>query len=114
MAYLIFKYALTAAVIVAISELAKRSPGLGALLASLPLTSLLAFIWFYQESGDAAKIATMAVDILFLIIPSLLLFCILPWLIRIGWGFYPALAAGCIATAAGYGLMMLVLAHYRR
>jgi hypothetical protein len=114
MGYLVFKYALTAAIIVAVSELAKRSPGLGALLASLPLTSLLAFIWFYQETGDAAKIASMAVDIVYLIIPSLLLFGILPWLIRIGWSFYPALAAGCIATAAGYGLMMLVLAHYQR
>lgn len=54
------KVAVTAVLVVLISETAKRSSALGAIIASLPLTSLLAFLWLYGETGDAAKVAALA------------------------------------------------------
>ncbi len=71
------KVALSAGVIVAVAEIAKRSSFWAAALASLPLTSLLAFVWLYLETGDIQKITTLAQGIFWLVIPSLLLFVLL-------------------------------------
>ncbi len=69
---------------VAISEAAKRSTLLGGILASLPLTSLLAFIWLYGETGDTGKIANLSVSIFWYVLPSLVLFVALPILLARG------------------------------
>ena len=74
MLYTAIKVLLTAVLVVAISEAAKRSTLLGGILASLPLTSLLAFIWLYGESGDTGKIASLSVSIFWYVLPSLVLF----------------------------------------
>lgn len=103
------KVLISAAVIVGVSELAKRSSLLGAALASLPLTSLLAFVWLYVDTGDTARVASLSTDIFWLVIPSLLLFVILPLLLRAGIGFWPSLIAACVATAAAYGGMIWLL-----
>ena len=84
MAYTILKVLLSAIVIVAVSEAAKRSTFIGALIASLPLTSLLAFVWLYAETGDIAKISTLSTEIFWLVIPSLVLFLLLPLFIKSG------------------------------
>jgi hypothetical protein len=105
------KVALSAAVIVAVSELAKRSSVAGALLASLPLTSLLAFVWLYLDSGNTEKVAALAVGIFWLVLPSLVLFLVLPWLLRHGWAFWPSLGTAAAATVAAYLLMLGVLAR---
>jgi hypothetical protein len=105
----IIKIALTAVVVVAVSEIAKRSPIWAALLASLPLTSLLAFVWLYRDTGDSEQIAALSQSILWLVLPSLVLFIALPWLLRAGWGFWPSLACSCVATAGAYGAMVWVL-----
>ena len=68
------KVLLTAVLVVAISEAAKRSTLLGGILASLPLTSLLAIIWVYGETGDTARIANLSVSIFWYVLPSLVLF----------------------------------------
>jgi uncharacterized membrane protein (GlpM family) len=70
-AYYIFKVVITALIIVLVSEISKRSTFLGALLASLPLISLLAFIWIYVDTKDTARIAELSTQILWLVIPSL-------------------------------------------
>lgn len=112
MAYLLFKYAISALVLVLISELAKRSTLLGAVLASLPLVSVLAIIWIWVETRDNGRIAALSIDILWLVPPSLLLFAALSALIRLGWGFWPSLGVGCVATVCGYlGIIYLVRPH---
>ena len=63
MYYLVIKTLISAVIIVAISELSRRSSLLGALLASLPLTSLLAFIWLYRDTHDTEKIAALSTSI---------------------------------------------------
>lgn len=96
------KVALSAGVIVAVAEIAKRNSLWAAALASLPLTSLLAFVWLYLETGDIQKIAALSQGIFWLVIPSLLLFVLLPVMLRAGWGFWISLAAASCATALGY------------
>jgi hypothetical protein len=76
MLYTAIKVLLTAVLVVAISEAAKRSTLLGGILASLPLTSLLAFIWLYGETGDTGKIASLSVSIFWYVLPSLVLFIV--------------------------------------
>ncbi len=106
MLYYAAKIGISALLIVAISELAKRSEMLGAVLASLPLVSLLAFIWLYVDTGDTAKVAGLSTGIFWLVIPSLLLFVLLPVLLKSGLGFWPSLGLSCAATAGAYALML--------
>lgn len=103
--YLAIKFLISAALIVAISELAKRSLWLAALLAALPLTSLLAFAWMHQDGASLQSISQVSRDIFWLVLPSLALFQLLPMLLGRGWSFWPALSASCAATALLYGLV---------
>lgn len=103
------KVVLTTAVIIAVSEVAKRSTFWAAVLASLPLTSLLALIWLYVETGDMQKVATLSQDIFWLVIPSLLLFVLLPLLLGAGWGFWASLSTSSVAAAAAYFGMAWIL-----
>ena len=96
------KIVLSASILVAVAELAKRSSFWAAALASLPLTSLLAFVWLYLDSGDIEKVATLSQGIFWLVLPSLVLFIVLPLLLRGGLGFWLSLGAACFATAAAY------------
>jgi hypothetical protein len=109
MIYYLIKIALSALLIAAISEVAKRSSGFAALIASLPLTSLLAFIWLHVEGTAPAKIAELSSQIFWLVIPSLLLFLLLPVLLKNGFSFWVSLGLSVIATAACYaGLLPLL------
>jgi hypothetical protein len=112
MFYYTIKILLSSLVIVAVSEIAKRSTLLGALLASLPLTSLLAFVWLYVDTGDVQKVAGLSSDIFWLVLPSLPLFLVLPMLIKMGWGFWLSLAAAALVTAVCYGVMLLVFKQF--
>jgi hypothetical protein len=111
MLYYTIKILLSATVLVAVSEIAKRSSLLGALLASRPLTSLLAFVWLYVETSDVQKISALSWNIFWLVLPSLALFLVLPLLLKQGWGFWLSLALASLATAACYGIMLLMFKH---
>ncbi len=82
--YLLLKSLLSGAIIAAVSEIARRSTLFGALVAFLPLTSVLAMIWLYHESHDTSRVAALSGEIFWLVLPSLALFLVLPWLIRRG------------------------------
>jgi hypothetical protein len=112
MLYTAIKVLVTAVLVVAISETAKRSTVLGGILASLPVTSLLAFIWLYGETGDTAKIANLSSNIFWYVLPSLVLFIALPLLLARGLGFWPSLFAASALTFAAYTLMAAVLARF--
>jgi len=112
MLYYTIKILLSAFILVAVSEIAKRSSLLGALLASLPLTSLLAFVWLYLDTGDVQKVASLSSDIFWLVLPSLALFLVLPLLIKMGWGFWSSLAVAVLVTAACYGAMLLLFKQF--
>lgn len=102
MAYLIIKAIVSALIIVAVSEVAKRSPGTGALIASLPLISVLGMIWLWRDTGDAARMSAHAQATFWYVLPSLPMFLAIPALLKRGIGFWPALAAGCVLTILLY------------
>ncbi len=95
MIYIAVKTMLTALIIVAVSEVAKRYTTAAALLAALPLTSLLAMIWIYMDTGDSAKIADLSVGIFWLVLPTLCFFLILPMLIRHEINFWLSMVISC-------------------
>ncbi len=107
-----FRIALSALIIVAVAEVAKRTTFWAAALASLPLTSVLAFVWLYLDTGDVQKIATLSASIFWLVLPSLLLLVLLPILLRQGWGFWASLAVSSAATALAYVGMVKLLAAF--
>ncbi len=109
MGYLFLKFSITAALIVGISEIAKRYSLLAAILASLPLTSLLAFVWLYIDTRDVEKIATLSHDIAWMVLPSLAFFLVLPFALRHGAQFWLALLLASAATAAAYGITLLLI-----
>ena len=102
MTYLIVKALLSGIIIAAVSEIAKRSPGFGALVASLPLVSILSMMWLWNDTRDAGRLADHAQATFWYVLPSLPMFLIIPELLRRGVPFWPALAAGCALTIGLY------------
>ena len=103
------KILLSAVLIAAISEIAKRSSFVAALVASLPIVSILSFIWLYFETRDLEKIASLSTGILWLVIPSLALFIVLPIMLRQGLNFWLSLGAALGATLVSYFAMVGLL-----
>lgn len=112
MLYLI-KLVISAGMIVLVSEVSKKYPGLGGLLASLPLTSLLGILWIYGETQDLEKIATHSASVFWYVLPSLPMFLILPWLLRLKVPFGWAMFGCCLLTMGLYAGMVKVLAHWQ-
>ena len=106
------KVAVTAILVVVISEVAKRSSLIGALVASLPLTSILAIVWLWHDTGDTERIAALTQGIFWLVLPSLVFFIALPVMLRSGWAFWPSLALSAGLTTAAYFVMVRILARW--
>ena len=100
--YLVVKAAISGVIVAAVSEIARRYPTWGGLVASLPLTSLLAMLWLLRDSSDPARVAELATSTFWFVIPSLPLFLVLPALLRNGMAFWLALAVSVIGTLALY------------
>lgn len=106
------KYAVTALVIVLVSEVAKRSDKVGALIASLPLVTVMVMIWLYIETGDTGKIAQHAYYTFWYVIPTLPMFLLTPALLHRGWSFWPSLAAGVLITMVCFALTVLIARRF--
>ncbi|MFA6052048.1 MAG: DUF3147 family protein [Methylobacter sp.] len=109
MLYYILKFFISALAIVLISEIAKRHSGVAALVAALPLTSLLAMIWMHFDGADSLQIAALSSQIFWLVLPSLVLFLSLPLLLKYGLGFWLSLGLSVTATITCYLLLMPLL-----
>lgn len=109
MTYLIIKAAISGVLVMVISEVARRSPGFGGLIASLPVVSLLAFIWLWRDTSDVGRIAAQAESTFWFVLPSLPMFLVFPAMLRHGVGFWLALAASCLLTIVLYSLMIWLL-----
>lgn len=111
MAWLISKYILTAAVVVLVSEVAKRSEKLGALIAALPMVTVLAIIWMYVEKQPMDKIANHAWYTFWYVVPTLPMFLAFPWLLpRLG--FWPTLMASVVVTLVSFVLFAWLVRRY--
>ena len=112
MGYLLVKAFLSGVIVMAVSEIARRSPSFGALVASLPLVSLLGILWLRHDTGDDARIAAHAEATFWYVLPSLPMFLVLPWLLRSGVGFWWALAVSCLLTIGLYFLAVFAAARF--
>jgi hypothetical protein len=106
--YLAVKAVLSGILIAIISEVAKRYPGLGGMIASLPLVSVLGMIWLWRDRPDALNMAAHAEATFWFVLPSLPMFLLIPAMLRQGFSFWASLACGCALTVALYGLMVWV------
>lgn len=106
MGWIVTKYLITAAIVVVISEVAKRSDRLGALIAALPLVTILALVWMYLEQQPQQKIASQAWYTFWYVLPTLPMFLLFPWLLS-RLGFWGALLAGGFVSVLLFGLLAL-------
>ncbi|QNM82319.1 DUF3147 family protein [Sphingomonas sabuli] len=104
--WLAVKALLSGLIVAAVSEIARRYPGLGGLVASLPLVSVLGMIWLWQASPDPANMADHSAATFWFVLPSLPMFLAIPLLLRNGVHFYAALALGCLLTILLYAAMI--------
>ena len=103
------KVIVSALIIAAISELGKRFTPVAAILASLPLTSIIAFIWLYVDTKDVEQVSELSYGVFWMVIPSLVFFIVLPVLLKKGIGFYTAvILAATITTACYFGFIFLL------
>lgn len=109
MTYLIIKAAISGILVMIISEVARRSPGLGGLIASLPLVSLLGIIWLWRDTSDLERIASHAEATFWFVLPSLPMFLVFPMMLRHGIGFWLALTLSCVLTMVLYLVTVWVL-----
>ena len=111
MLWLITKYFLTAAVVVLVSEAARRSDRLGGFIAALPLVTVLTLVWLYVEKQPPQKIANHARYTFWYVLPTLPMFLVFPLLLA-RFGFWPALLACVVLTAVCFGLFALALRRF--
>ena len=111
MAWVVTKYLLTAAVVVAVSEFAKRSDRLGGFVAALPLVTVLTLIWLHVERETEAKVASHAWYTFWYVVPTLPMFLAFPFLLpRLG--FWPTLVACVALTVLCVGLFAIVARRF--
>jgi hypothetical protein len=112
MLYLAIKAALSGIIIAIVSEVAKRYPGFGALIASLPLVSVLGMLWLWHDKPDVPNMAAHVEATFWFVLPSLPMFLLMPWLLRHGLSFWAALSIGCAVTIGLYLAMTLVAPRF--
>ena len=112
MAWYIIKIVLTAVVIVVVSEISKRLPLLGSLIASLPLISVLGMVWIFQETKSSQKLISHAEGTFWYVLPSLPMFLVMPWMMKKGISFYLSLGVGILLTIILYVIMTKLLSRF--
>ena len=100
MLYLAIKALISGVIIAAVSEIAKRNAGFAALVASLPLVSVLGMIWLWRDTSDPSRLAAHSTATFWFVLPSLPMFLVIPALLGRGMPFWGALGIGCAVTIA--------------
>ena len=111
MLFLLTKYAITALVVVIVSEVAKRSDKIGALIASLPLVTVLVMVWLHVENQGTERIAKHAYYTFWYVLPTLPMFLLMPYLLYRGVGFWIALGAGALVTIVVFAATVWLVRH---
>lgn len=110
---LFIKILISAVLVGGISEIAKRNSSAAALLASLPLISILSMIWIYHDTHDINRLSDFSISIIWYVLPSLILFALLPVLLRwLQLPFYAALIIASVATIIGFFILKFILARF--
>jgi hypothetical protein len=106
------KILVTAVLIVIVGKVQLFSDRISALLIALPFTSLIAMIWMQQQQQSSERIANHAESTFWFVLPTLPMFLILPWMLRNGWNFWPALLANCLGTVILFWLLVAILRKF--
>ena len=109
MTYYLIKLFLSALIIVAVSEISKRTTLLGGVLASLPLVSLLGLSWLYIDTRSTERVAQLATSIFWMVLPSLSFFVVFPILIKTKLSFLASLSISLVIMSICYLLMVFIL-----
>ncbi len=110
--YLILKTLISAIIIVAVSEIAKRYTWTAAIIVSLPLTSLLAFVWLYWDTRDTQKVIELSYSTIIMSLPSFIFFIILPLLLKLKQNFIFSILISVISTAIAYAIFMYFIRKF--
>ena len=103
---------LSGMIVAAIALIAKRSPALGGLIASIPLVSTLGMIWLWRDTQDSALVADYVGSAFWYFLPSMPMFLLIPALLRHGVNFWVALGAGCVLTILLYLITISIAARF--
>ena len=103
------KTIVSALIIATVSTLGKKFPTFAAIIASLPLTSMLAIIWLFRDTQDVQKVIDLSTSILWIIIPSLIFFIALVYLLKQDIKFYWAMLISTIVMIIGYNIYIFLL-----
>ena len=106
------KVVVSAIVIAGVSELGKRSTPIASILASLPLTSVLAITWLYFDTKDPYKVRDLSIGIFWAVLPSLLFFLVLYILLKLDVRFVWSMLVSCVTMVAGYGIYIVLLRRF--
>ena len=110
--YLILKTLISAIIIVVVSEIAKRYTWTAAIIVSLPLTSLLAFVWLYWDTKDTQKVIELSYSTIVMSIPSFVFFIVLPLLLRFKQNFILSIIVSILSTALAYIIFMFIVKKF--
>ena len=108
----IIKILISSGIILLVSEIAKKDNLFGSLIASIPLVSVLSMIWLYVDTNDINKVKALANGILWMIVPSMSLFIVLPILINYGIKFYLSLTISILVTMVCYLLTIFIMNYF--
>ena len=106
MLYLVIKALISGVIVAVVSEVAKKFPGLGGLIASLPLISVLGMMWLWRDTHDPDRLSVHATATFWFVLPSLPMFILIPLMLKRGIPFWPSMAAGCLLTKVLYLVMV--------
>ena len=110
--YIVIKTLISVLIIVAVSEIAKKYTWTAAIIVSLPLTSLLAFVWVYWDTKDYQKVIDLSYSTLVMTIPSVIFFIVLPTLLKLKQNFIFSLIVSIISTALAYAIFMYIIKKF--
>jgi hypothetical protein len=108
--YFLIKCVVSGILVGLISEAGRKNPSIGSIIASLPLTSILAFIWIYHDSGNTQSIVELSRGIALIVLPSLIFFIVTYYLLKQGWQFYPTLGIASLSLIVVYWVYVKMLA----
>ena len=100
--YLILKTLISALIIVIVSEIAKKYTWAAAIIVSIPLTSLLAFIWLYYDTKDVQKVIDLSLSTIVMTLPSIVFFIVLPFMLKFKYSFSFSIIVAIISTSVAY------------
>ncbi|MDD2999649.1 MAG: DUF3147 family protein [Candidatus Riflebacteria bacterium] len=103
------KILITTVMVILISEAAKRNQMAGAILAALPTTSIIAITWYYYDTANKTQTAGLVEDIFYMVLPSLIFFIILPYMLRRDYSFAASIGVSSAATAGVYLIFIKLL-----